>query len=150
MCTELYECMCLLFLNTDQLYNRTWHDDKGVASLNSEGLPNNGIDYYISSSTIHETMGDNPSNKPYMVSISGKNLEQNLDMLKKIAEVVKNQDESSSNKIAAVELNLACPNIGKAQYHFYKCFGCVIFILHTPHMNIEWTLLSSWKTYNWI
>ena len=107
-------CMCLLFLNTDQLYNRTWHDDKGVASLNSEGLPNNGIDYYISSSTIHETMGDNPSNKPYMVSISGKNLEQNLDMLKKIEEVVKNQDESSSNKIAAVELNLACPNIGKA------------------------------------
>ena len=128
MCTELYVCMCLLFLNTDQLYNRTWHDDKGAASLNSEGLPNNGIDYYISSSTIHETMGDNPSNKPYMVSISGKNLEQNLDMLKKIAEVVKNQDESSSNKIAAVELNLACPNIGKAQYHFYKCFGCVIFI----------------------
>ena len=96
-------------------YNRTWHDDKGAASLNSEGLPNNGIDYYISSSTIQETMGDNPSNKPYMVSISGKNLEQNLDMLKKIAEVVKNQeDESSSNKIAAVELNLACPNIGKA------------------------------------
>ena len=77
-------------------YIRTWHDDKGVASLNSEGLPNNGIDYYISSSTIHETMGDNPSNKPYMVSISGKNLEQNLDMLKKIAEVVKSQDESSS------------------------------------------------------
>lgn len=93
--------------------HRTWHDDKGAASLNSEGLPNNGIDYYISPSTIQETMGDNPMNKSYMVSISGKNLEQNLEMLKKIAKVVQSQDESSSNKIAAVELNLACPNIGK-------------------------------------
>ena len=108
-------CVSLFLTHSNYVYNRTWHDDKGAASLNSEGLPNNGIDYYISSSTIQETMGDNPSNKPYMVSISGKNLEQNLDMLKKIAEVVKNnQDESSSNKIAAVELNLACPNIGKA------------------------------------
>ncbi|KAL3827689.1 hypothetical protein ACHAXA_000562 [Cyclostephanos tholiformis] len=39
---------------------RTWHDEDGggVASLNSEGLPNNGIDYYISSQTIRETMDE--------------------------------------------------------------------------------------------
>ena len=63
---------------------RTWHEDNGKASLNSEGLPNNGIDYYISPQTISETMDGNP-NKPYMVSISGKNLADNLEMLKKIS-----------------------------------------------------------------
>jgi len=96
---------------------RTWHEDKsGVASLNSEGLPNNGIDYYISSTTISETMTSaNPQNKPYMVSISGKTLADNLSMLKKISDVMMEQQQSSKeevhHKIAAVELNLACPNI---------------------------------------
>ena len=82
-----------------------------MASLNSEGLPNQGIDYYISPQTISETMGSNPCNKPYMVSISGNTLKDNLKMLEKISDAVQNQ----SVKIAAVELNLACPNIiGKA------------------------------------
>ena len=43
-----------------------------------------------------------------MVSISGKTLADNLAMLKKISDVIKS---SPDNKIAAVELNLACPNI---------------------------------------
>ncbi len=89
------------------MHRRTWHEDKGAASLNSEGLPNNGIEYYISAKTISETMGDNPHNKPYMVSLSGKTLADNLQMLKKISLII--QDRSSN--IAAVELNLACPNI---------------------------------------
>lgn len=83
---------------------RTWQSE--AASLNSEGLPNNGIDYYISPKTIQETMGDN-SNKAYMVSISGKSLVDNIQMLNKISEVI---TDGSAN-IAAVELNLACPNI---------------------------------------
>jgi len=87
---------------------RTWHEENGAASLNSEGLPNSGIDYYISSKTITETMGDNPSSKAYMVSISGKNISDNLQMLSKISDTIAND---SGNKIAAVELNLACPNI---------------------------------------
>ena len=85
---------------------RTWHEDNGKASLNSEGLPNSGIDYYIDPKTISETMGD--STKPYMVSISGKTLADNLLMLGKISDVMK---ADPSIKIAAVELNLACPNI---------------------------------------
>ncbi|KAL7527463.1 hypothetical protein ACHAXR_001972, partial [Thalassiosira sp. AJA248-18] len=90
----------------------TWHEDNGAASLNSEGLPNNGIDYYISSQTIQETLGDNPQNKPYMVSISGKTLADNLQMLSKITTVIQGQDPSLvKNNIACVELNLACPNI---------------------------------------
>ena len=83
---------------------RTWQSLG--ASLNSEGLPNSGIDYYISSQTITDTMGDNGAGKPYMVSISGKNLADNLEMLKAIAEA-----RNADGRIAGVELNLACPNV---------------------------------------
>lgn len=84
---------------------RTWHDESNLASLNSEGLPNSGIEYYISPQTITESVGETPD-KPYMVSISGHNLSDNLKMLEQIAKARK-----SDPRIAAVELNLACPNV---------------------------------------
>lgn len=85
---------------------RSWHspEDSIKASLNSEGLPNSGIEYYINETTIAKTMGD--IEKPYMVSISGKTLEDNIVMLTQIFE-----QKQKGAKIAAVELNLACPNI---------------------------------------
>ena len=61
--------------------------------------------------------------KPYMVSISGKTLEDNLQMLEKISIAIQEQQQKQQTnqgvgeedenhpKIAAVELNLACPNI---------------------------------------
>lgn len=84
---------------------RTWHSPDDMASMNSEGLPNSGIDYYIDANTMAETLEACPdgTNKPYMVSISGKTLDNNLDMLDRISKV--------QEKIASVELNLACPNI---------------------------------------
>jgi dihydroorotate dehydrogenase (fumarate) len=83
---------------------RTWHSPDDKASMNSEGLPNGGIDYYINPTTIEETLqGCAPSTKPYMVSISGKTLKDNLEMLDRISKV--------QDKIACVELNLACPNV---------------------------------------
>ena len=83
---------------------RTFHAPNGLASFNSEGLPNNGIDYYINEETIDECMASDP-HKPYMVSISGKSLKDNLEMLQRIAK------SPSLSKIKAVELNLACPNV---------------------------------------
>ena len=83
---------------------RTFHAPNGLASFNSEGLPNNGIDYYIDGDTIDECMASDPS-KAYMVSISGKTVKDNLEMLKRIAKA------PSLSKIKAVELNLACPNV---------------------------------------
>ena len=72
--------------------------------MNSEGLPNSGIDYYIDQKTIDETLeASSPANKPYMVSISGKTLDDNLIMLDRIAK--------RQGSIACVELNLACPNV---------------------------------------
>jgi dihydroorotate dehydrogenase (fumarate) len=87
---------------------RTWHAPDDQASMNSEGLPNSGIDYYINASTMEETLQGCPknnNNKPYMVSISGKSLKDNLEMLDRIAKVPKD------TIIASVELNLACPNV---------------------------------------
>lgn len=109
MCSFVFlQFSVFLLVSTKHHLNigRTWHEDNGKASLNSEGLPNSGIDYYIDPKTISETMGESPS-KPYMVSISGKNISDNLQMLKKISSTI----ESGSVNIAAVELNLACPNI---------------------------------------
>ncbi len=91
-------------LSSRTLDFRTWHEPdvaKG-ASLNSEGLPNSGIDYYLDSQTIADSMAADPS-KPYMVSISGKTLADNIAMLKKIV--------NHTSRIAAIELNLACPNV---------------------------------------
>jgi dihydroorotate dehydrogenase (fumarate) len=81
---------------------RTWQSDS--ASLNSEGLPNNGIDYYIDQNVIFESIGQ--SNKPYMVSISGKTLDDNIEMIKRVIEA-----NEKIGKIACLELNLACPNV---------------------------------------
>ncbi len=86
---------------------RVWHSDNEIASMNSEGLPNSGIDYYIAPNTIDEVMADAESGKPYLVSISGKTLADNLVMLDRIAKTIKDGE----TRIAGVELNLACPNV---------------------------------------
>ena len=87
---------------------RTWHStNPHVASLNSEGLPNAGIEYYVAQTTIVESMGENLDKKPYMVSISGKTLQDNLQMISTVEKAIA-QDGSM---ISALELNLACPNV---------------------------------------
>jgi len=88
---------------------RTWVSEE--SSMNSEGLPNSGIDYYIDANNITDAMkcsNDTTSstNKPYMVSISGKSLDDNVQMITKVL-----NSPSSLEKIACLELNLACPNI---------------------------------------
>jgi len=86
---------------------RVWHSDDDMASMNSEGLPNSGIDYYISSTTIDEIMVGCETPKPYLVSISGKSLADNLIMLDRIAKTMNDGEK----RIDGVELNLACPNV---------------------------------------
>eukprot|EP00959_Pyramimonas_sp_CCMP1952_P179759 3758700-Pyramimonas_sp.AAC.1 len=73
--------------------------DMCPASINSEGLPNAGIDYYISDDVVNAI---HLLNKPYFVSLSGLSLNDNLAMLDRAMKV---------ENIAAIELNLACPNI---------------------------------------
>eukprot|EP00656_Telonema_subtile_P016651 TRINITY_DN18818_c0_g1_i1.p1 TRINITY_DN18818_c0_g1~~TRINITY_DN18818_c0_g1_i1.p1 ORF type:complete len:430 (+),score=96.07 TRINITY_DN18818_c0_g1_i1:131-1291(+) len=77
-------------------------DDMCAGSINSEGLPNAGIEYYLSDTVLS---GVAESGKPYIVSLSGLKLADNLEMLNQVAAA------SESGNIAGVELNLACPNI---------------------------------------
>ena len=73
-------------------------------SINSEGLPNAGIDYYISDDVLRKVA---ETGKPYIVSLSGLTLADNLEMLTRVAAAA----EKHPGLISALELNLACPNI---------------------------------------
>jgi dihydroorotate dehydrogenase (fumarate) len=89
-------------------------------ALNSEGLPNAGINYCKNRKLLELSRPDeNPAyfldisedskekikefGKPYIVSLSGLSLNDNLEMLDRAYD--------SGDGIAAIELNLACPNI---------------------------------------
>lgn len=74
-------------------------------SINSEGLPNKGCDYYISDEALESL---SKFKKPYIVSISGLKLEDNGEMIKR---VLAQRKKHNGTGIDGVELNLACPNI---------------------------------------
>jgi dihydroorotate dehydrogenase (fumarate) len=74
-------------------------EDYAEGSLNSEGLPNLGINYYIGEEALTNMA---KFSKPYIVSISGLSLDDNLTMINKILSIT---------NVSAIELNLACPNI---------------------------------------
>lgn len=79
---------------------RYYEDEWG--SINSMGLPNEGYAYY-SRYALSRTCKD----KPYFVSVSGLSLADNIKMMETLGK---------ATGIAAVELNLSCPNVpGKPQ-----------------------------------
>ncbi|WP_202985859.1 dihydroorotate oxidase [Blattabacterium cuenoti] len=67
-----------------------------VGSINSMGLPNLGIDFYLNFLEKKKTK------KPVFLSISGLSIEENFFLIRKA---------NSSSRITAIELNLSCPNI---------------------------------------
>ena len=76
--------------------------DHKLGSINSMGLPNKGIDYYISIA--------NEIEKPYFISVAGLNIEENIEIIERIKKSLNN------NKIDGIEINVSCPNIiGKNQ-----------------------------------
>ena len=77
--------------------------DNHMGSINSMGLPNQGIKYYITCSK--------DITKPYIISVGGLNLNEITTILSNILVAIK-LDE----KINGIEINLSCPNIiGKGQ-----------------------------------
>ena len=112
-------------------------------SINSMGLPNNGIFYYLN---YFET---NSSNKKKFISLSGMTLDENIIMLEKTYEYyIKN------NRIQGVEINLSCPNIkGKSQvgYDFDSMLNYLTKIFKTVNRfesdikNIDNKLLIGFK-----
>jgi len=76
-------------------------------SINSMGIPNNGVDYYLHGLSVLTT-----EQKPYIISVSGLSVNENLELLDKIK-------YTQNTKPTAIELNLSCPNIvGKPQLSY--------------------------------
>ena len=83
---------------------RYWHNNN--LSINSMGLPNKGIEYYI------DYFNSIVSSKKHFISIGGLNIDENKLL---ISYILKNYyikfNSNNSNKIHALEINLSCPNI---------------------------------------
>eukprot|EP00949_MAST-11_sp_MAST-11-sp1_P004028 g4028.t1 len=77
-----------------------------AGSMNSEGLPNKGIEFYVSNEVTaavkNAAAAAGLPGKPYITSLSGLSLNDNIEMLKRAM---------SCEAVSAVELNLACPNV---------------------------------------
>lgn len=76
--------------------------ETSLGSINSMGLPNEGYQFYASLAADMQVY-----NKPYLLSVAGLSMENNLHMLRELNAV---------EGIGAIELNLSCPNVpGKPQ-----------------------------------
>jgi len=74
--------------------------DNDLGSINSMGLPNNGIDYYLD---ITDKI-----DKPYFISVNGMTYEDTIEIISRIIE--------RDQLVNGIEINLSCPNIiGKGQ-----------------------------------
>lgn len=75
--------------------------DLDLGSINSMGLPNLGLDFYL------DFAENNQHKKPLFLSVAGLTLEENIEIIEKL---------NKSKVNFAIELNLSCPNIaGKPQ-----------------------------------
>ncbi|MGH1805761.1 dihydroorotate oxidase [Enterococcus gallinarum] len=79
--------------------------DLALGSINSMGLPNKGLDYYLNFAL--EKQEAIAPEAPFFFSVAGMSVEENIELLRKI--------EASIFR-GITELNLSCPNVpGKPQ-----------------------------------
>ncbi|EJX95259.1 dihydroorotate oxidase [Enterococcus faecium ERV26] len=106
--------------------------DVPLGSINSMGLPNLGISYYLEYALAYEKVQEN-QNQPLFFSIAGMSVQENLEMLEKI-------EKSGFNGIT--ELNLSCPNVpGKPQlaYDFEATYETLkeVFSIFSKPLGIK-------------
>ena len=109
---------------------RYYHDQSGyngttrgqpTFSINSTGLANLGmLKYFHQYTGMFSGINRVPKTKPYILSIAGLSLEENLNMIKLMQTDMDNCAEIHSPLLQeipdSIELNLSCPNvIGKPQ-----------------------------------
>lgn len=79
--------------------------DLDLGSINSMGLPNRGVDYYLDYAI--KKQAELPQGSPLFFSVAAMSVEENITLLKKI---------QNSAFEGITELNLSCPNVpGKPQ-----------------------------------
>ena len=81
------------------------YTDLPLGSINSMGLPNLGVDYYLNYAIKKQQ--EMTQQAPFFFSVAGMSVAENIELLKKIQE---------SDFEGITELNLSCPNVpGKPQ-----------------------------------
>jgi len=81
------------------------YTDLPLGSINSMGLPNLGVDYYLDYAIKKQQ--EMTQQVPFFFSVAGMSVAENIELLKKIQE---------SDFEGITELNLSCPNVpGKPQ-----------------------------------
>lgn len=85
--------------------------DNDIMSINSTGLANMGYKFYGS---LVETFYP----KPYMISVAGLTLEDNIKIIEELME----------NPPDAIELNLSCPNIAGKSQVAYDCDAMEMYL----------------------
>jgi len=111
--------------------------DTPLGSINSMGLPNLGIDYYLDYQTQYQ---QKYPDKLLFLSVAGMNYEENITILKKV---------QSSDYNGLTEFNLSCPNLkGKPQtaydfiltekllHHIYSFYDKPLGIKLPPYFDI--------------
>ena len=89
-------------------------------SVNSMGLPNNGIEYYV------DYIRDLPKGKPCILSIANIDNEQTTDILQYINEL---------DYIKYPEINVSCPNIEGTEQLAYDYEGLEYFLTNIMDKN---------------
>ena len=110
-----------------------------LISVNSMGLPNNGYKFYIDIiPKLYEKSQFMSIKKPYIISVAGLSLADNLNIIKDINKSIK---EFNGTMQIGIELNLSCPNIiGKGQlaydFNALEKYLAVIFALDLSYIDI--------------
>ena len=76
-----------------------YHFSEPGYSINSNGLENRGLEYYLNCARL--------TKKPIFLSIGGMSDDERIEMLKITTAAISNR-----NKAIGIELNLSCPNVG--------------------------------------
>jgi dihydroorotate dehydrogenase (fumarate) len=77
--------------------------DNGNISINSNGLENEGYQFYLDYANEYSQSINSSNQKPIILSVAGLSLDDNTKII---------TDTLKNNSIYALELNLSCPNIG--------------------------------------
>eukprot|EP00121_Abeoforma_whisleri_P017136 Awhi_evm1s15708 len=91
--------------------------DNNQLSINSMGLPNMGMEQYLSFPAAHLSKTKAKKlRKPYFMSLAGLSLNDNLEMIQSFLHAHNTKPSESTNLVSALEFNFSCPNIiGKGQ-----------------------------------
>lgn len=83
---------------------RYWESPDALYTINSMGLPNCGLKYYLD---YYKSLERDPDCKTRFISIAGMTLDEN----KAIIDLMFDTDNQYYKYIDAIEINLSCPNI---------------------------------------